>query len=103
AFGYHGNGVNTATWAGRELAAWLAAGERAPCPDTVPRMLRGLCARFPVASLRLAYLQARLAVLRLQDALGCARRAAAPSAERERERQGGGGIRVVAVVVRLEL
>src|SRR5690606_15019024 len=52
AFGYHGNGVNTATWAGRELAAWLAAGERAPCPDTVPLMLRGLSARFPVASLR---------------------------------------------------
>ncbi len=69
AFGYHGNGVNTATWGGRELARWLHAGDRAPCPDTVPAMLRGLAPRFPAAFLRLAYLQARIALFRVQDAL----------------------------------
>jgi glycine/D-amino acid oxidase-like deaminating enzyme len=70
AFGYHGNGVNTATWAGRELAAWLHAGDRAPYPDSVPAMLRGLSPRFPAAALRLTWLQARLALFRVQDALG---------------------------------
>jgi glycine/D-amino acid oxidase-like deaminating enzyme len=40
AFGYHGNGVNTAPWAGRQLAAAIAAGGATP-PD-VPEPMRGL-------------------------------------------------------------
>lgn len=40
AFGYHGNGVNTAPWAGARLAAAIAAGERTR-PD-VPAPMRGL-------------------------------------------------------------
>lgn len=71
AYGYHGNGLNTATWSGKQLADWIAQGGHlnAPYPDTVPEMLRGISGRFPVAALRLRYLQARLAVFRLQDAL----------------------------------
>ncbi len=70
AYGYHGNGVNTATWSGRELARWLAAGrsQSGYVPESVPVMMRGLSARFPVAGLRLRYLQARLGLFRLQDA-----------------------------------
>jgi glycine/D-amino acid oxidase-like deaminating enzyme len=40
AFGYHGNGVNTATWSGARIAAAVAAGGRA-APD-VPDPMRGL-------------------------------------------------------------
>lgn len=71
AYGYHGNGVNTATWSGKQLADWLAGssagGDRAP--DSLPAMMRGISPQFPLARLRLRYLQARLAVFRLQDAL----------------------------------
>jgi glycine/D-amino acid oxidase-like deaminating enzyme len=71
AYGYHGNGINTATWSGKQLADWLAAtGARAArTPDSLPLMMRGISPRFPLASLRLRYLQARLALFRLQDAL----------------------------------
>lgn len=69
AWGYHGNGVNTATWSGRELASWLRAGGTG-APESVPSMLRGLAPRFPAAALRLSYLRARLGVFSLQDALG---------------------------------
>jgi glycine/D-amino acid oxidase-like deaminating enzyme len=71
AYGYHGNGINTSTWSGKLLADWLAhtgsRGER--FPDSLPLMLRGLSPRFPFPALRLRYLQARLALFRLQDAL----------------------------------
>ena len=71
AYGYHGNGINTSTWSGKLLADWLAAtgprGER--IPDELPLMMRGISPRFPLAALRLRYLQARLALFRLQDAL----------------------------------
>jgi glycine/D-amino acid oxidase-like deaminating enzyme len=69
AYGYHGNGVNTATWSGAQLAEWLASG-RDRAPEAVPAMMQGLSPRFPVARLRLRYLQARLGVFRLQDAAG---------------------------------
>lgn len=71
AYGYHGNGLNTATWSGKQLAAWLAGGSaRAGCvPESVPLMVRGISARFPIASMRLRYLQARLALFRLQDTI----------------------------------
>jgi glycine/D-amino acid oxidase-like deaminating enzyme len=68
AYGYHGNGVNTATWSGKLIADWLAAGGNR-VPGSLPSMLRGLSPRFPVAPLRLGYLQARLALFRLQDAI----------------------------------
>lgn len=68
AYGYHGNGVNTATWSGKQLADCIAgAGDR--LLDSLPAMFRGISPRFPFARLRLRYLQARLALFRLQDAL----------------------------------
>lgn len=69
AYGYHGNGVNTATWSGARLAEWLASGH-AEAPASLPGMLQGLSPRFPLARLRLRYLQARLGLFRLQDAIG---------------------------------
>ena len=69
AYGYHGNGVNTATWSGAQLAAWLASGQ-SEAPASLPGMLQGLSPRFPLARLRLRYLQARLGLFRLQDAAG---------------------------------
>lgn len=71
AYGYHGNGLNTATWSGLQLSDWIARGGANPAryPDGIPLMMRGISRRFPLAALRLRYLQARLAVFRLQDAL----------------------------------
>lgn len=69
AFGYHGNGVNTATWSGKQLADAVAAGSGRRLLDSLPVMLRGISPRFPFARLRLRYLQARLAMFRVQDAL----------------------------------
>jgi glycine/D-amino acid oxidase-like deaminating enzyme len=71
AYGYHGNGINTATWSGKQLADGLvAAGTGSDrLPENVPLMMRGITQRFPLASMRLRYLQARLALFRLQDAL----------------------------------
>jgi len=69
AFGYHGNGVNTATWSGQQLAKWLGSshinGETAP--DWLPAMIKGMPARFPLPSLRLTYLQAIIGGLRLMQ------------------------------------
>lgn len=67
AFGYHGNGVNTAVWAGRELAGWIASPGSGPEPSGIPVMMRGLSGRFPFAAVRLWYLRARLAMLRAAD------------------------------------
>lgn len=71
AYGYHGNGLNTATWSGKQLADWIGrSGAKAgSSPETVPVMMRGISRRFPLAAMRLRYLQARLAVFRIQDAL----------------------------------
>jgi glycine/D-amino acid oxidase-like deaminating enzyme len=68
AYGYHGNGINTATWSGKQLADGLAATDHRLL-ENVPVMMRGITQRFPLASMRLRYLQARLALFRLQDAL----------------------------------
>lgn len=69
AFGYHGNGVNNATWCGRALADWIAAdGARGTAFERrLPALLSGLPERFPLPSMRLWYLQAVLAALRLED------------------------------------
>ena len=63
-FGYHGNGVNTATWAGKQLADWVACGR---APDDLPRFVRELPRRYPLPALRRAYLRAGLAVAGLLD------------------------------------
>lgn len=71
-FGYHGNGVNTATWTGRELAYWLAGGNSAdsPTPDHLPALVRGMTPRFPLPALRLQYARAGIAFHRLMDFFG---------------------------------
>ncbi len=67
AFGYHGNGVNTATWAGQQVATWLGSSQTAATrtPEWLPGMVRDMPARFPLSSLRLAYLQGIIAGIRL--------------------------------------
>ncbi len=72
AFGYHGNGVNTATWSGREVARWLVdpAGGDDVLPRHLPAIIRGRPPRFPLAFLRRQYLRAGLAAYRLRDWLG---------------------------------
>ena len=56
-YGYHGNGVNTATWSGKQLADWMASGKE----PRLPQIIRGLSGRFPLAPLRLTYLRAGIA------------------------------------------
>lgn len=65
-YGYHGNGVNTATWTGKQLAVWAASGT-AGSPASIPDIVQGLPGRFPIARLRLRYIQAAIAGLRLID------------------------------------
>ena len=69
ALGYHGNGVNTATWAGQRISEWIGTsriGDRR-APGSVPAVVKGLSGRFPLASLRLLYVQARIAMFRVTD------------------------------------
>ena len=56
-YGYHGNGVNTATWTGKQLADWIGSGKE----PRLPGIIRGLTGRFPLAPLRLKYLRAGIA------------------------------------------
>lgn len=67
AFGYHGNGVNTATWSGKQVAKWLGSSKLVDerVPKWLPVMVQDMPGRFPLASLRLAYLQGMIGVLRL--------------------------------------
>jgi glycine/D-amino acid oxidase-like deaminating enzyme len=65
-FGYHGNGVNTATWAGKQLADWMARGA---APDDLPRLARELPGRYPIAALRRVYLRTGLVVANWLDSL----------------------------------
>jgi len=69
AFGYHGNGVNTATWSGQQVAKWLASSgsEDLKAPDWLPKMMLGMPGKFPLPSLRLTYLQAAIGALRLRE------------------------------------
>lgn len=70
-YGYHGNGVNSATWSGREIARWLAAANASedPMPTHLPAIVHGRPPRFPLAFLRRQYLRAGLAFYRLRDFL----------------------------------
>ena len=63
-FGYHGNGVNTATWAGKQLADWIGRGR---APDDLPRLARELPRRYPVPALRRAYLRTGIMVANWLD------------------------------------
>jgi glycine/D-amino acid oxidase-like deaminating enzyme len=68
-FGYHGNGVNTATWAGQKISEWIGSsrvGDRR-APESVPAVVKGLSGRFPLPSMRLLYVQARIASFRVTD------------------------------------
>ncbi len=69
---YHGNGVNNATWAGREIARWLAGGNSGddPKPMHLPALVRGFAPRFPVPGLRKQYARAGVAWHKFRDWLG---------------------------------
>ena len=43
-YGYHGTGVNSATWSGRELARWLAGkpSQKIYCQNIYPLSCRGV-------------------------------------------------------------
>ena len=57
-YGYHGNGVNTATWTGKQLADWIGSGAE----PALPQIVRGMGRKFPLAGLRLKYLRAGIAL-----------------------------------------
>lgn len=66
-FGYHGNGVNTATWTGQQLANWIGKGQE---PKEIPAIVRGLSRRYPLPGLRQSYLRFGIFVSRQLDRLG---------------------------------
>jgi glycine/D-amino acid oxidase-like deaminating enzyme len=65
-FGYHGNGVNNSNWTGKQIADWIGSGDK-NFPDSLPVIMQGLSNRFPLAGLRLRYLQAALTWKRFRD------------------------------------
>ena len=65
-YGYHGNGVNTATWTGKQLADWIGSGS-AP---QLPEVMKGMGRKYPLARLRLKYLQTAIAVSSWLDRRG---------------------------------
>ncbi len=70
-FGYHGNGVNNATWSGREIARWLAGSndKSNPLPTHLPKLVQGIILKFPIPSLRPMYAKAGVAGHQLKDKL----------------------------------
>ncbi len=70
-FGYHGNGVNTSTWTGKQIADWLATKSRldASPPESLPVMVRGMPPRFPFPAFRRLYVQVRIALFGISDRL----------------------------------
>lgn len=66
AIGYHGNGVNTAPWAGRILARHIA-GPAASAPP-IPAVMSGLARKFPLPRLRLWLLRGAYLYYRWRDA-----------------------------------
>ncbi|MDX1509507.1 MAG: FAD-binding oxidoreductase, partial [Woeseiaceae bacterium] len=63
-FGYHGNGVNNATWAGKQLADWIGTGRR---PQAVPEFVASLPNRFPLPKMRTASLRLALKLASWRD------------------------------------
>ena len=69
-FGYHGNGVNTSTWTGYQLAKIIGECDKSnQYPDDMPNMVRGISEKFPLSSLRRYYLQFMIRMYRLRDSL----------------------------------
>ncbi|MDH4124521.1 MAG: FAD-binding oxidoreductase [Gammaproteobacteria bacterium] len=66
-FGYHGNGVNTATWTGQQLANWIGTGRE---PKELPAIVRGLSRRYPLPGLRQTYLRFGIFLARQLDRIG---------------------------------
>jgi glycine/D-amino acid oxidase-like deaminating enzyme len=58
-FGYHGNGVNTASWSGKQLADWLGTDKM---PASLPAIVQGLSKRYPLPRLRPLYFKLALAL-----------------------------------------
>jgi glycine/D-amino acid oxidase-like deaminating enzyme len=65
-YGYHGNGVNTATWTGKQLADWIGSGHSPQLPDIV----RGMGRKYPLARHRLKYLRVGIALSSWLDRRG---------------------------------
>jgi glycine/D-amino acid oxidase-like deaminating enzyme len=66
AYGYHGNGVNNASWAGKQIADWIGNG----ASPKLPNVIRGVSRRFPLARFRLKYLQMGIALSSWLDRRG---------------------------------
>jgi glycine/D-amino acid oxidase-like deaminating enzyme len=66
-FGYHGNGVNTATWTGKQLADWIGSGTE---PRGLPTIVRGLSRKYPLPGLRKGYLGLGIGLSRQLDRFG---------------------------------
>jgi len=68
-FGYHGNGVNNATWTGREIARWLAGhnDNSSPKPTHLPAIYQGMTRKFPFPSMRRVYSRAGVGWHRFKD------------------------------------
>lgn len=66
-FGYHANGVNTAPWAGRQIAEMIVRNDDGG--ERLPAVFRGLPQEFPMAGLRLWYLRSAYLYYRIADAL----------------------------------
>lgn len=68
-FGYHGTGVNNATWTGKQLAHWLAGSNQSTShvPAHLPVIMQGMPSRFPFAFLRPTYARAGVGVHRVMD------------------------------------
>lgn len=63
-FGYHGNGVNMATWSGKYLAQWIATGR---CPAQLPKIITGLPRKFPLPKLRARVFRLAVSIAKWRD------------------------------------
>ncbi|MDH3748637.1 MAG: FAD-binding oxidoreductase [Gammaproteobacteria bacterium] len=63
-FGYHGNGVNMASWTGKQLADWIASGKR---PEGVPSIITGLARKFPLPKHRAAFFRLGVKIAKWRD------------------------------------
>lgn len=70
-YGFHGNGVNTATWTGRQLARLVVRGaaDKKSVADLLPALVRGQSGSFPLPALRRRYIQTGLLLYRIGDRL----------------------------------
>ncbi len=66
AYGYHGTGVNTATWAGRQLAEWIGTGV---VPAGLPEIMRGIGPRIALLRFQRQVLRAAIVGARMLDAV----------------------------------